>query len=282
MTSVANPPGGRRPGAARRGPHADCVADSAGGITFDITDGAALGEGSHVLLRLRGAPDPGQEVRLPLTPAGDGRLRAALPGSVALAEGRWDAYVTAPGAGPVRLAPGVGDLRSLVDRIPAGDRGPIAVRIPYPTAQGHLSVRCWHRSLHAEAGELLVGDGTLTVHGRVYGTVLTDAAHLELRARRPSRSVLRPGGCAVVGERFSCTIGYGPLAAEPGVWDLWLRPDGEAGPRVRVARLLDDVADKKTVFTYPTVTLPGPRGPVDAGPYYTLDNDLAIRVAERG
>ncbi|NDZ84894.1 hypothetical protein G3I23_04795, partial [Streptomyces sp. SID10115] len=65
-------------------PRADCIADSAGGLTFDVTDTAEPGTEAvaHLVLRLRDA-DSGEDtestVRLPLTPSGDGRLRAALP-----------------------------------------------------------------------------------------------------------------------------------------------------------------------------------------------------------
>ncbi|GAA2908177.1 hypothetical protein GCM10020221_00340 [Streptomyces thioluteus] len=66
----------------------------------------------------------------------------------------------------------------------------------------------------------------------------------------------------------------------PEVWDLWLRPaDGSAA--ARVARLLDDVAEKGQVFVYPAQPVDAPYAPAQAGPYYTADNDLAIRVDER-
>lgn len=126
-------------------PGADCIADSAGGLTFDITDpgpGAAAGD-THLVLRHR---DGVREVRLPLTPAADGRLRAALPSSVELPEGRWDAYAQVADGEPQRLAPGLNDLRSLVDRVPSGARGHVAVRIPYGTKHGNLSVRSWLRA----------------------------------------------------------------------------------------------------------------------------------------
>ena len=45
--------------------------------------------------------------------------------------------------------------------------------------------------------------------------------------------------------------------------------------QVRLARLLDDVADKKPVFVYPAVRV----GDFMAAPYYTADNDLSIVVS---
>lgn len=123
-------------------PRADCIADSAGGLTFDVTAGGEAGS-AHLVLRRR---EGREEVCLPLAPAADGRLRAALPSIVALPEGRWDAYARVDAGEPRRLVPGVTDLRSLAARIPSGSRGHVAVRIPYATRQGNLTVRSWLRA----------------------------------------------------------------------------------------------------------------------------------------
>ncbi|MET7883901.1 hypothetical protein [Streptomyces avermitilis] len=251
-------------------PRADCIADSAGGLTFDIggSDEAGL---AHLVLRRR---EDDEEVRLPLTPSADGRLRAALPSSVELPEGRWDAYAQTAGGEPQRLVPGVSDLRSLVDRGP-GAAGHVAVRIPYATKHGNLTVRSWLRAPHAEAGELRIGDGELQVSGRVYGAALAPGAYAELCRRGEPASVLTAEIASQQGE-FRFTVDYGAMTA--GVWDLWLRPAGEGGARVRIARLLDDIADKKPIFTYPKLTLETKHGPAQAGPYYTADNELSVTV----
>ncbi|MFM9367946.1 hypothetical protein [Streptomyces sp. Da 82-17] len=257
-------------------PRADCVADSAGGLTFDLADLGRPGA-AHLLLRLRERQPHARhtETRLPLTPAADGRLRAVLPSSVQLAEGRWDAYVDQGDAAPRRLAPGVNDLRSLVDRMPSGTRPHVAVRIPYATKHGNLTIRAWHRAPHAEAGELLIDGAELTVRGRLLGTPFGPAGYAELRARKPADGARRVELRASGGE-FGLTVAYADLADAPGIWDLWLLPQGEHGPRARVARLLDDVADKKPIFTYPAVRT----GTAAVGPYYTRDNDLSLRVTE--
>ncbi|MGW8065727.1 hypothetical protein ACVV2G_26515 [Streptomyces ziwulingensis] len=263
------------PPAASAAPlRADCVGDSAGGLTFEV---AAHGDARAALvLRRVGAAD--EEVGLPLAPAAEGRLRAALPSSVSLPEGRWDAYARVSDDEPRRLVPGVTDLRPLADRAPSGLLGHVAVRIPYADRQGNLTVRSWLRAPHAETGELSLAEDGLTVRGRVYGTQFAAGAHAELRSR--------PGGGAgdvrrldVAADRadFGLTVPYVALA--PGEWDLWLRPAGGSGPVVRLARLLDDVADKHPVLTYPRTRLETPHGPVAAGPYYTRDNDLSVSVA---
>ncbi|MEV0222557.1 hypothetical protein [Streptomyces sp. NPDC050704] len=253
---------------------ADCIADSAGGLTFDITDPglvAATGD-AHLVLRHR---DRAEEVRLPLTPAADGRLRAALPSTVELPEGRWDVYAQVADGESQRVAPGLNDLRSLVDRVPSGARGHVAVRIPYATKHGNLSVRSWLRAPHAEAGELHIGKEDLSVRGQVYGVKLLPDAYAELRLREEPETVLK-ADVTPDQEQFRLTVDYTGLAV--GVWDLWLRPAGESGPRVRIARLLDDIADKKPIFTYPKATLETGHGKAVAWPYYTSDNDLSITV----
>ena len=47
---------------------------------------------------------------------------------------------------------------------------------------------------------------------------------------------------------------------------------------IRLARLLDDVADRKQVFVYPGATAGG----IVVRPYYTVDNDLSLDVKQAG
>ncbi|MCW7942966.1 hypothetical protein AAW14_13145 [Streptomyces hygroscopicus] len=253
---------------------ADSVADAAGGLTFDIGGTGDPGP-AHLVLRRR----DGEEVALPLAPAESGRLRAALPSSVELPEGRWEAYAQFADGEPRRLVPGVNDLRSLGHRVPGDMAARIAVRIPYTTREGTLAVRSWLRAPHAEAGDLRIDGGELRVSGRVYGTGLAPEAYAEVRARGGRKSVLRADVTARETE-FGFTVPYAPLA--PGIWDLWLRPAGERGPRVRIARLLDDVADKRPVFRYPKAAVRAEHGEVEARPYYTVDNDLSVTVSAVG
>ncbi|MGI5374307.1 hypothetical protein ACQEV2_08675 [Streptomyces sp. CA-251387] len=105
---------------------ADCIADSAGGLTFDVS-ATGSSEPAHLVLRHR---EGQEEVTLPLTPATKGHLRAALPSSVALPEGHWDAYARVTEGEPHRLAPGAMKVHSH------------ASRVPYETRQGNLSVEC--------------------------------------------------------------------------------------------------------------------------------------------
>ncbi|MEU1377014.1 hypothetical protein ABZ442_25665 [Streptomyces triculaminicus] len=277
-------------------PSADCIADSAGGLTFDLdVPGHSAADAAHwsaaLVLRRRGADavgSPEEEVRLPLTPNGDGRLRAVLPSTVALPEGRWDVHVACGEDPAQRLVPGIADLRSLVDRRPGPSTSPLAVRIPYATKHGNLSLRSWLRGPHAEAGDLRVEAAGITGRGTLHRVenpqAWLDGAVLEARCRRAAELV-RTVPVTAEGQDFSFTLPFAALCEEwqggLEVWDLWLRGGPEGAEEVRVARLLDDVADKKQIFTYPARDVAAPYAPAQVGPYYTVDNDLSVRIDER-
>ncbi|MBT2369644.1 hypothetical protein J7E88_31340 [Streptomyces sp. ISL-10] len=250
----------------RRTPRAHCVADASGAVVFEV-----VGAGAALVLRRAGAGSAGQEVRLPLTDAGDGTAKAVLEAGTELAEGRWEVF-TASGEA---VEPGVRDLRALVDLTPEADR--IAVRVPYPTAAGGLAVRCWLRAPHAEAGDIGLppGRGSMSVEGLLYGTELGDGAVAEARLSSGGRVHAVP----VTGEgrAFGFTLPYASIADSAGgkeqLWELWLRPTADA-EGIRVSRILDDVWDKKGIFVYPKQRTDSGL----AGPCYTGDNDLCVRV----
>ncbi|MEU2181751.1 hypothetical protein [Streptomyces thermolilacinus] len=256
-------------GAARHhAPRADCVADSAGGLTFDMAGHEPGGPVEPVLLLSRRGADPADEVGLPLTPGGDGRFRAVLPSTVELAEGHWDVSVAGR---PVE--PGIRDVRALVDRVPEAS-GPVRARVPYPTPDGRLAVRGWLRPRHAEAGDLTFGEGGCTVEVRLYGAEPGEGAVAEARWGPQVLQVPVVGG---EGGAFAFTLPYGVLAEPPPdkqrMWQLWLRPSAGAEP-VRIARVLDDVWDRRGVFVYPETEGDGFR----AAPCYSADNELCVRV----
>lgn len=276
-------------------PTADCIADSAGGLTFDLDAPERSDTSDHwsaalVLRRRAGGAEEAEEIRLPLTPNGDGRLRAVLPSTVALPEGRWDVHVAQGDEEPVRLVPGLLDLRSLVDRRPGPSTSPLAVRIPYATKHGNLSLRSWLRGPHAEAGDILLADDALTVHGVLYRVEDPEAwladAVVEARCRRDADLVVT-APLTADGADFTFTLPYAELSAEwrggLDVWDLTLRrpEDPDDNDPVRIARVLDDVVDKQQIFAYPPRAIDTPYAAAQAGPYYTADNDLSVRIDER-
>ncbi|UZI32116.1 transferase [Streptomyces sp. VB1] len=265
---------------------ADCVADPAGTLTFELTaptPSPAPTPASVLLLRRRGAAGgrPGGTVRIPLSGSGPGRLRAVLPASTELSEGRWDAYVEEPGSETARtVEPGLRDLRALVDRSPDTGAASVSARVPYPTTDGRLALRCWVRAPHAEAGAVVVGPAGMTVEGVLYGVTVGEGAAVEARLPgdqdRAHRFPLTPAGGAP--GAFAFTLPYGPPAGGPvdgaQLWQLWLVPASGA-PGVRISRILDDVWSRGKSFVYPTrAPVPG----VLATPCYTTDNDLCLRL----
>ncbi|MGP4085088.1 transferase [Streptomyces sp. KR55] len=264
-------------------PRVGCVVEPDGRITFDLPPLSA--EAPQVLLRLR--PKKGQPEKtvhaLDLEPVGDSRLRAVLGPQPVLEDGRWDVYLLRePGSERQRLRPGLRDLRALVDGHLRDRQSPLAVRIPYVTKDGYLALRAWLRPAHAEVDGIDVTDRSMTVGARLHGASFQEGAAVHLRRRGGSGTVrsLEPRP-APDGRSFSFTVDYGELTAGTdagsGVWDVFVRPAAQE-PLIRVARLLDDLADRKEVFVHPAVTLGG----AVLRPYYTVDNDLSLEVTKAG
>ncbi|MET8077731.1 hypothetical protein [Streptomyces sp. NPDC005303] len=250
-------------------PRAGCAIDPEGRIIFELP----AAREQRLLLRLRpkkGEPEETLHV-LDLDTVGEGRTQAVLGPDPVLVEGRWDVYLL-DGSERTRLRPGPRDLRALVDGDLRERRGPLAVRVPYATKDGYLAVRTWLRPAHAEADRVDVTGPALRVAARLHGASLLDGAEVRLRLRRGEGAVrtLEPL-IEEDGQGFSFTVDDATL--DIGIWDMYVRPAPEA-PLIRLARLLDDVADRKHVFVYPGAQA----GKVVVRPYYTVDNDLSLEV----
>ncbi|MFL3867534.1 transferase [Streptomyces griseobrunneus] len=260
---------------------ADCVADPAGTLTFELTTATAPASGAVLLLRRRGGE--GTAVRLPLSSSTPGRLRAVLESATDLPEGWWDTYVEEPGsADPPAVLPGLRDLRTLVDRTPDAATATVRWRVPYPTLDGRLAVRSWVRAPHAEAGAIRVGPAGMSVEGVLYGAGAGEDAVVEARLqgdparlhRVPLTATGEPGG-------FAFTLPYAPLATGPvageQLWWLWLIP-APGAKAVRISRILDDVWTRHKTFVYPGRPV---AGGAMATPCYSVGNDLCVRVEPR-
>ncbi|MBO8190306.1 hypothetical protein ITI46_01030 [Streptomyces oryzae] len=295
------------PGRKLQRPRADCTAHSDGSLTFDVRLSDETGkkaaapeadEHAAVLLRLRHHHGPDASLSLPLARAAtDGGLRATLPATTWLREGRWDVYLARTGEPPQRLLPGIPDLRSLVGGALFDAHAWLGVRIPYTTKYGNLTIRTWVRRPHAEAGTLRIDDATIALHGTLYGAQLSPTACLEAHPRDPAAPTVRvpvrpdqeehPGretapqhtpGPQHPQRGFAAVLPFNSLLPGRQVWDLWLRPSDSEDP-VRLARILDDIPDKKHVFSYPSRHVASPDGTAHAvRPYYTVNNNLAVRV----
>ncbi|MFD5183021.1 hypothetical protein ACFWMQ_10400 [Streptomyces sp. NPDC058372] len=274
---------GPRPAAGP--PRADCVADTAGGLTFDLAGPGGRDTGGAALL-LRPRDRGTAAVPLPLTPVGGGRLRAALPRTVPLPEGHWDAWLRLPGTADRRLAPGAHHLGPLTAaRAADAAAGRVVARLPYATRGGRLSLRSWLRAPHAEAVALRADDRRFTVTGRLYGAVVTAHAYGEIRAadssaprcRVPLAATPAPAHPLAEGTPFTLTLPHTALTPDtrPRTWSVWLHPAGETGPEARLSRLLGPGGVTTAPRPHPAVTLPGP---LRAEPHYTPTHDLALRL----
>ncbi|MER6677155.1 transferase [Streptomyces sp. NPDC000983] len=254
---------------------AHCTAAADGRITFRLP--ALQAPEPQLLLCLRPKKNNPEETRivLPLETVDDGG-RAVLEPQPTLTEGRWDLYLLPePGAPRQRLRPGLRDLRALVDGDTRTWPSPVAVRVPYTTKDGFLAIRTWLRTAHAEAAGIDVTDRSMTVTARLHGATLAAGAVVRLRARGPEGAVRTVEPHIGSDGRFSFTVPFEELTATGQVWDVSLRPrPDEKAPYIRIGRLFDDVADRKEIFVYPTVTV----GDAAVRPYYTVDNDLSVEV----
>ncbi|MHB9847808.1 transferase [Streptomyces sp. Tue6028] len=258
---------------------ADCTIAADGRITFV----ARLPSAARPQLLLRLRPKKGQPETtchlLDLEPVDDGRRSAVLHTRPVLAEGRWDVFLLQePGGERRKVRPGPRDLRALVDGHARDWPSPVAVRVPYVTKDGHLAIRAWLRTVHAEADRIRTTTRSMTVTARLHGTSFSDRPVVRLRLR--GTSTVRDLHPRVEDDRrtFSFTVDWAELADQAragGVWDLFVRPAAGAS-LTRIGRLLDDVADRKEIFVYPAV----PVGTALVRPYYTVDNDLSLEVTQ--
>jgi hypothetical protein len=267
-------------------PRADATVDEEGRLVVHVRLALPASARPGLLLQLRPKKGESEEAGrvVALEPTGPDEWRAVLETTPVLEEGRWDAYVVrAPGEERTPLLPGLRDLRVLVSGEGDGRSAPLAVRIPYATKDGRLAVRAWLRDTHAEAGRIVLAGDSMTVAARLFGTRLGEGATASLHRRGQDTAVRRLALRSEDGKNISFTVDYQELVtgdgapgagAAPAIWDVYVRPAVGAS-RVRVARLLDDVADRKAVFVYPATTLGG----MTARPYYTVDNDLSVEVA---
>ncbi len=204
------------------------------------------GPGTELVLRRDDAPP----LRVPLTPAEERwEAEVELADLAAAGPGRW---LAEPGAGqsPFEFG-GVG--------IVAGPAGLLRVQ-PVATDDGGLAVELTALPPHAEVDRVRVEGGALVLAGEA-----AETAPLIARHRADGAEVRVP---AEVGDgRFAARIELAALA-RAGMWDLRL------GAR-RLGTHRDDLPAKKDVVVFPAARAGG----LELQPYYTVEDNLSIRVA---
>jgi glycosyltransferase involved in cell wall biosynthesis len=298
---------GRRRGPGRRrvpllplGGTLQAPADSAAAAPWTALATARAGTDGSVLLRLRdpeGAPCPARaltsalrkdaaerRVELPLDAAGATRL---LPGEHDLAEGRWDLFLDqGPDRPPIRVRAGTVETAALIGRSPrVSPAGATVAWIPYTTPAGHLAVRVWNRPRHAEVTWIEVSGGLIRVEVSLHGAELDATATGQVRLRGDAAA----GEVPVTLVRRSRTEAsleldvdaVPPLGGGGGgqdIWD-WYLTHTAGRPAVPVARLADDLADRRSTDRLPATTRRRTGGDGDRmRPYWTADNGLALSV----
>ena len=183
---------------------------------------------------------------------------AALPADMSWEPAGADVYRLVRDDGTPVLA-GRRDTRALLD-------GPVGARIqlPFRLPDGVLGMRVWDRPVYAEVGDVDADTDGLRIAGRLFGAHFADAF---LEARNGSETAEVP--IVTDGATFTASV----PALAPGTWELWLRPSAGADP-VRLGRVRDDIAGKRTAFLLPAARVDG----VTLQPAYTESNDFAIRV----
>ncbi|WP_086804778.1 glycosyltransferase [Streptomyces caniscabiei] len=292
--TAAAGPGAAKPSAASAvpkplRPKAGCRVGGRGEVRVSVAASGVSGTDLTLVLRRRHA---GDEVRLPLRQDTPGDARSPWTATLdrdgtSLAEGRWDLHVERGEDGARRrLRAGPVEQRGLLTAEPP-DRSPVAWWIPYPTKDGYLALRTFHRTAHAEVTALPVGDGSIAVEGVLHGDVLGEGATLVGVARGEDVPDFEAPATRAVGRHASGRPAFharltslpDPVGPDKVIWDLFLRPATDAEP-LRLGRLFDDIVDRKDTDKYPAVTMATPGG---ASPqarfFFTVTNDLAVALS---
>ena len=221
--------------------------------------------------------DSGEQRSFPLHPAGrNGRGASALldlDGLVPEDGGRavWDVEAT--------LAPGAGAGPAIV--LPVGDR---LYRVsPRAGKDGRLVLVVRALAPHAELTRVRVeAPGTLVLAGTLPGApdpAALRAPRIVARRRRDGLELGVPATVDAAG--FSGRLELRELAlvdGKPGRWDLWLTAGG-LGSDWRLGAHHDGIPDKHHAVVLPACPVRGAGIELDARPYYTREDNLAVRLA---
>ncbi|MGW6412915.1 glycosyltransferase family 4 protein [Streptomyces vinaceus] len=267
-------------------PTGDCHIDSDGALRVTIRLGLPKSGNWQLLCRPRKSTDTpiiSQFHRPPLSSTHEVCQAELIQETVDLPEGRWELFVQdAQGdCPPHRLRAGHLQLAGLLAQ-PRPTTGPVRWWVPYVTADGHLSLRTWRREEHAEADQVTVTSTHLHLKGSLVNRewlAHCSGAELVLRPRPGCEASEVRSSLHCSGGRFEGAVDLADVArAARGPhddWDVWLSP-AAGSPRVRVARLYDDIVDRKRVHAYPEQSVSRPDGIMQVRPYFTPANELSV------
>ena len=253
---------------------ASCGVNADGNIIVSIDSKSLSGDKLSLMLTRSKQKDQPISVPLQAPTTATGSWTAVLNRrELRLGEGRWELHVLGGDGGARRLVSHLADGRGLVDLKPLSG-SPFIWWIPYPTVDGHLALRVWLRTGHAEARVVRQSDTKLTIEGTLHGADFgSDSNPVLIGTLRMKATEKVRADVTVIGKtNFTVTLPYAQLRAvcddnESNVWDLamHLAPDAEPA---RIARIIGDIVDRGKTDLYPTV------GGVH--PYFTVNSNLAI------
>jgi glycosyltransferase involved in cell wall biosynthesis len=192
-----------------------------------------------------------------------------------LAEGVWSVCVYGASVAAGRI-----DSRELLR--PWGSL-PRSVVVPFAKDE-KLALRVWRRDGYAEVDEVHWRDDTVHVTGRLLGI---DWSARQVRAvtrlRKEPYTSLEFAADMDASGRFAIDIPAGALCEQrTGAlhhWDVWLSDGTGAESAIRLGKFFDDIAERKAIQRFKVVEC-GTSQRGKARPYFTLENELSIRVTE--
>ncbi|NVK79625.1 glycosyltransferase [Streptomyces morookaense] len=258
-------------------PVASCRVDADGNIRVSVDGSGVSGDKLTLTVTRR---REGKPVAVPLTPPAGGRggpWTAVLDRrKLRLGEGRWDLHVVREeDRARRRVVSHLAEGKGLLTVEPLPD-APFTWWVPYPTVDGYLALRAWHRPAHAEARSIRTGEDAFTVEGTLHGAEFGDGGTPVLvgTPRTDSAAEVTVDAEATGKAAFRVTVPYERLKAARGgdestTWDLALVPAPGAEP-VRLGRLVGDIVDRNKTDIYPTIA--------GVHPYFTMSSDLAVNL----
>ncbi|MFI9720382.1 glycosyltransferase family 4 protein [Streptomyces sp. NPDC052396] len=258
---------------------ASCRIDDRGNIVVSVQPKGLSGDDLSLTVTRR---KEGTSHAVPLrAPAAPGEPYTAVldRSELRLGEGRWDFHVVrGDDKARRRVISHLAEGKGLLDLQPLAG-APFTWWVPYPTVDGYLALRAWHRPAHAEALTIRQDKTGFTVEGVLHG------AEFGEETKPFVLGTPRAEGAADISAevepldatRFRFTLPYKQLRTarsssdEETVWDLAVRTAGDAEP-VRLGRIVGDIVDRNKTDLYPTVE--GVR------PYLTVNSDLAVSLRD--
>ncbi|MEU8244489.1 glycosyltransferase family 4 protein [Actinoplanes missouriensis] len=248
---------------------------------------------THLVCKPRRIEGVKKAVKFALTGDAVTGWSASFPAELnVFAEGRWDLHAKDNRDGLHRLRSGLLDIRDLIG---GGVAIPFVRNIPYPTSDGYLALAVWNREEHAEAGEIWYGEDTITLNGRlVTGDFGNHVPTLVLNRRGEYPDAMSIAGTTSGNGNFSFDVPIPALAGRRILryedWDVSVSR-GPGGVQIPVARLMDDVVERKRVYVYPSVLVENetpielyeesPEPEVRVWPYLSIQSALALVVSDR-